>query len=177
MNVCFLDVDGVLNSSSTTELSPEGYIGVDNDKIAILAKIVESLNMKIVLSSDWKLSFTTKKDKDADYLKEKLQNYWLDIFDFTPDISARLRGLEISNWLDNHEVDKYIILDDNIFEFAIYPELSRHVIRTNENENDIFAANGVFDCVALSNNPVEEVLKTLSIIQEKLQEKDEKEPE
>ena len=36
----FLDVDGVLNCSGTKELSPEGFTGVDDKKIKLLADFV-----------------------------------------------------------------------------------------------------------------------------------------
>ena len=36
----FLDIDGVLNSDSTTEYTPNGYVGVSNENITVLKEIL-----------------------------------------------------------------------------------------------------------------------------------------
>ena len=51
----FLDVDGVLNTRTTVERSPEGYKGIDDARVDILAKAVKKYgNADLILSSDWK---------------------------------------------------------------------------------------------------------------------------
>ena len=53
--VVFLDVDGVLNSKTTVQKTPEGYRGIDDARVEILSKVIEKMGGgDIVLSSDWK---------------------------------------------------------------------------------------------------------------------------
>ena len=54
MNVVFLDIDGVLNDDNTTEKTPQGFIGIDDEKVIFLKKICDKLKATIVLSSDWR---------------------------------------------------------------------------------------------------------------------------
>ena len=58
----FLDVDGVLNCRSTEDITPNGFTGVEDKKIALLADFVHETGAKIVLTSTW-------KDKDL-WLRE-----------------------------------------------------------------------------------------------------------
>ena len=37
----FLDVDGVLNTRTTCERSPEGYKGIDDARVEILSKVLK----------------------------------------------------------------------------------------------------------------------------------------
>ena len=54
--VIFLDVDGVLNSRTTVQRSPEGYKGIDDARVEILANAIKKYgSADIVLSSDWKM--------------------------------------------------------------------------------------------------------------------------
>lgn len=163
MNVCFLDVDGVLNGFSTTELSPEGFTGIDDEKVETLAEFVKKLGMKIVLSSDWRLC--KGKDKDYEYLEEKLRQFGLEIADCTPNIGTSFRGIEIYIWLSQHEdVKKYVILDDCLFDFKMCGELFNHVIQTNEKDSDILTSDGIFEAKPVSETPSEEVMEVLTII-------------
>lgn len=50
-NIVFLDVDGVLNTVSTKERSPMGYIGIQEDKIRVLHTILTDNNAALVLTS------------------------------------------------------------------------------------------------------------------------------
>ena len=51
----FLDVDGVLNTSTTVKQTPYGYTGIDDARVEILAHALEKYGGgDIVLSSDWK---------------------------------------------------------------------------------------------------------------------------
>ena len=47
----FLDVDGVLNTKTTVERTPDGYTGIDDARVAILAKAIKKYeNADIILS-------------------------------------------------------------------------------------------------------------------------------
>ena len=54
MKVIFLDIDGVLNCGTTTELTKTGDRFVENKFIERLKKIVDETGAKVVLSSDWR---------------------------------------------------------------------------------------------------------------------------
>ena len=146
-NVIFLDVDGVLNSSSTREKTPLNYIGIDDSKLLVIKEIQKMLKAEIVLSSDWKDFFSddlTPMDKDAQYLIDKLANFEMVISDKTTDGHNMhdLRGLGIVNYLSDHkDIDKYIIIDDNKFDFEEYEETYLHTIIT---------MNGILTCYPLA---------------------------
>lgn len=78
MKVIFLDVDGVLNTPSSESRCGE-YIGIDDEKVEKLKKIVEKTKTEIVLVSTWK-KYWRKEEKLkplqgylATYLDEKLK--------------------------------------------------------------------------------------------------------
>lgn len=170
MNVIFLDIDGVLNGYETAEQSPEGFTGIDDEKVALLAEIAQLFHAEIVLSSDWRLSFN--KDRDTKYLLEKLNKYGLKITDFTPNISSQLRGAEISVWLDQHkEVEQYVVLDDNKFDFSMCGELYHHWIETST-DGVYKIPGGIFSSHVSSRNPAKEVSKIMRHIQSKKNEKE-----
>ena len=51
----FLDVDGVLNTRTTCQRTPDGYTGIDDPRVEILAKVLEKYDChEVVLTSDWK---------------------------------------------------------------------------------------------------------------------------
>lgn len=39
--VIFLDVDGVLNTTTTVQKTPDGYTGIDDARVEVLAKTIE----------------------------------------------------------------------------------------------------------------------------------------
>lgn len=103
MKILFLDIDGVVNCS-TTGLDPNGFLGIDKYMAFLVGKIVMQTECKIVLSSSW------KHGKEA---KEQVKKQVYKFIDITPDCPGD-RGNEIKAWLDDHpEVTKYAILDDD----------------------------------------------------------------
>lgn len=53
--VVFMDVDGVLNTNTTVQRTPEGYHGVNAARVEILSKTIAMMGGgDIVLTSDWK---------------------------------------------------------------------------------------------------------------------------
>ena len=51
----FLDIDGVLNTRTTCEHTPDGYTGIDDARVEILAKAIKKYeSVDLILSSDWK---------------------------------------------------------------------------------------------------------------------------
>lgn len=114
MKVIFLDIDGVLNSDLTKERTKQSAsVFVSDIYIRHLKEIIDVTGAVIVLSSDWRLDRDDKR-YNADFLqlKEKLLNFGIEIFDFTPNFN-NARGGEIQSWIESHpEVGNFVILDD-----------------------------------------------------------------
>ena len=135
MRVIFLDVDGVLNSVRdrfSTELVSEYHFD-------FLKELVDATGAKIVLSSSWRIGFNAMRQPEKNLLA-KLESRGLGIIDFTP-IMTGTRGDEIREWLTNHPVDSFVILDDetDMEEFR-----ETNLVQTNMNvglqEKDILKA-------------------------------------
>lgn len=124
MNVIFLDIDGVLNSQQTEERC-NGVIGIDSDKVARLAEIVNANKAILMLTSSWRLHWWKREKEDdeqhplGEYLDKKLAEYGLKIYDTVP-YAGFNRGTAILKWLESTEltVNKFIILDDELFDYG-----------------------------------------------------------
>lgn len=137
--VVFLDVDGVLNSRTTVQRTPEGYQGIDDARVELLSNVIKSMGGgDIVLSSDWKEMKSTQEDYV--YLVSKLEKYGLHIFSQTKD-KKHNRGEGILHYLEEHpEIEEYVILDDCKFDFADYKNLWERLLLTNGIERAKFAS-------------------------------------
>lgn len=103
MKVLFLDVDGVLNSRSTTDFRNNLY-PIDPHMAFMIGKIQLDTDCKVVLSSSWRLH------PDGIAAVEK---HVVKILDKTPYLDG-IRGDEVNAWLAKHpEVTHYAILDDD----------------------------------------------------------------
>ena len=112
MKVLFLDVDGVLNKANTKEKTATGCSFVEDIFVRRLKNIVDQTGCEIVLSSDWRYDAHTELIPELDELEDKLSEYGLALYDFTPVINNH-RGQEIQSWLDAHtDVGSFVILDD-----------------------------------------------------------------
>lgn len=142
MKVIFLDIDGVLNCSTSKSRCIDDVCGVihgiDSDKVKRLAKIVEATGAKIILSSDWKDGwekyYTSQKPSHAKYLDNHLKKKGnLTIFDKTPlSHSGYWRGEEILTYLRSHpDITNYVILDDTFFEDFSDKEIEEHLVLTD----------------------------------------------
>ena len=82
---------------------------IDMSKVALVREICEQTNSKIVIISSWKsLSI-------YDELEKELIKTGLPIIDKTIDMKNR-RGTEIKNYLDSHELENYVIIDDTYYD-------------------------------------------------------------
>ena len=146
LKLIFLDVDGVLNCSSTKDRCGQ-YIGIDDNKVTLLKEIVDTTNAKIVLVSSWKECWykhyylKERQDDMADYLDHKLYKQGLEIMDKTNDYNSYNRGDGILEYLwrlkrHNVEVDKYVILDDEMFDYK-QTRLTKYLIRTSFNQHGL----------------------------------------
>lgn len=137
--VVFLDIDGVLNTRTTVETTPKDGVGIDDARVTILANALRKYGGGyIVLTSTWK----DLREDDADYLYllSKLEREGLSISGKTQDVFSR-RGAGIIEYLQEHpEIEEYVILDDNIFDFKSYNKLWERLLITNGIENARFAS-------------------------------------
>jgi len=133
MKVLFLDVDGVLNSRSTTDFRTHLY-PIDPYMAFLVGRIQLETGCEVVLSSSWRYHPDGVKTVEKACVK---------LLDTTPKLYGT-RGEEIQAWLDEHpEVEKYAILDDDTdmledqlanffnttFETGLTDEISQAVIR------------------------------------------------
>lgn len=141
MKVIFLDIDGVLNTPSSESRCGE-YIGIDDEKVEKLKKIVKKTKAEIVLISTWKKYWRKEEklkpmqDYSATYLDEKLAKQGIKAIDKTKDKADGQylsRGESILEYVYRNNVEKYIILDDCQFDYDGC-DLSVKLIKTNQTE-------------------------------------------
>lgn len=102
MKVLFLDVDGVLNSRSTTNF--KDLYPIDPYMAFLIGRIQLQTSCAVVLSSSWRYHPDGVKN-----VSERV----IELLDTTPLINGS-RGEEIQKWLDAHPgVERYAILDDD----------------------------------------------------------------
>lgn len=121
----FLDVDGVLNSDSTTEYTPNGFVGVSNENIEVLKKILNVSGAKIILTSTWRLDWERNYENcatDGKYLVDRLKEFGIEITDKIPgEERLAYRGEEIDTYVKQHNLKNWIVIDDEyFFDFNMY---------------------------------------------------------
>ena len=115
----FLDIDGVLNSDLTEEYTPDGYVGISDENVAVLKQILDATGAKIILTSTWRIEWDPDERKcgvDALYLIEKLKKFGIEIYDkiWREDMMA-YRGFEIKTYVEEHGIESWIVIDDDMF--------------------------------------------------------------
>lgn len=158
MKIIFLDIDGVLNSdlylAARADQCDEDRI--DLSRVELLAKLVQSTNAKIVLTSTWRVDWNVIPLLCGDlgkYLNKCFTAYGLSISDKTPVINLLSgRRKEILAWLSSHlgEVESFVILDDIDFGWE---ELHSRVVIANPKENGL-EADHVQKAIELLNTPI-----------------------
>ena len=108
MRVIFTDLDGVLNPHWKTKWS--------KSSIQIYNQICQEYDLKPVITSTWRINHT----------KEQLQKIFdeqgieVEIYDYTPHLDQKDRGLEIKEWLNKNKVDNYVVIDDIVHNITPY---------------------------------------------------------
>ena len=135
--VIFLDIDGVLNDDDYTGIK------VHEDKVKLLAKLVDETGADIIISSSWRngirqyiLKIATGKEIPQDMEPVRLlatlfEKYNLKISGFTPELSSGpdSRPMEIRVWLTNQiNIESFVILDDD--NFWTWKWMDRYFVRT-----------------------------------------------
>lgn len=112
MKALFLDIDGVLNCTTTKEKSKSGGRGIDPLKVELLYLIRLHTDCVFVLSSDWRYSPDAISEVQYHlplYGCVQLQ----DVTQTTEGFSYQSRGQEIQQYLHAHpEITHYAIVDD-----------------------------------------------------------------
>ena len=124
--IIFLDIDGVLNCSTSTSkctLIEEKRIitGIDNDKLKRLKEIVAGTGAIIVLTSSWKIGWErfnkSEELSHARYMDKKFDKFGMKIYDCTKDKLFK-RGTGIKDWLKANFTEEespiWIVIDDEI---------------------------------------------------------------
>jgi len=127
--ICFLDIDGVLNSkfwndSHQREISEGKYI--DRDKVKLLGLLIHDTGAKLVLHSGWRFWFDDQLRPlrpEAAHLVHLLAEENMALYDRTPDLTTEeiraskkfslVKAREILAWLEAHPgVRAWVVLDD-----------------------------------------------------------------
>jgi len=111
MKVIFLDIDGVMVTWHSKVSDKHENMAFDDNAVENLKHIIEHTGAKIILSSTWRVGRTLR------YTKHKIfSHYGLDeyLIDQTPFNGFEVeRGTEIREWLQNNDVDSFVIIDDD----------------------------------------------------------------
>lgn len=150
MKVIYLDIDGVLNYRYCAETF-KGFVGICDENLLLLKKIVDATKAKIVLTSTWRHDVKERSDL-GNYLLEKFQKVGLEVYDCVT-YSGHHRGFGIVSWNDAHNVDEWVVLDDEIF--PDYPELGimEHLVKTSYYEKGLESKH-VWEAIAKLNGSI-----------------------
>ena len=151
MKVIFLDFDGVLNSQQYFMARSEKIeefrlinynkrtdipvmlerqmLDIDLHNLENLIKIIKKTHAIVVVTSSWKVLTIFP------LLAERLGHLGVPIIGVTDDDGIN-RGLGIKTFLETHDINNYIILDDDIFP-DYDDELLEHLIKTSFYENGL----------------------------------------
>jgi hypothetical protein len=120
MKVVFLDIDGVLNDSDflkpldreLREKTPE--IDIDPLRVELVNNICERTGAVIVLSTTWRELYP-EGDANKPSCRSLLikQGLRASIIGETPRTFSAHRAHEISMWLDDNDVESYVVIDDD----------------------------------------------------------------
>lgn len=141
MKIVFLDVDGELTYSNYRNKETEN---IDTEKVKLLKEICDRTGAKVVISSTWRgtddftpnvyfILIKVLKDNGIDvlgdlpyieteFIESIPENIAFDLDDL-PDLKMKHgtgRAAEVQKWLLEHEVESFVILDDEDFDWVDY---------------------------------------------------------
>lgn len=110
MKILFLDFDGVITTY-------ESRWKIDESKVKLVNKIVLETDAKIVVTSSWKIGYRIVDEFKKEIINKYNNQEWIkpfvdNIYDLT-DSKGEWRGDEIHRWLEDKEVESYVIIDDD----------------------------------------------------------------
>ena len=127
----FLDVDGVLNNTSTFRLNRKTMYVLSHENLVayqfLIDKSMTKYDVKVILSSTWRM-YKTGINKLSKFSKKY---NGLVLCGKTPD-GVDYREVEIKDFCDNHNInyDDILIIDDELID----NELKKRHLRTNCHE-------------------------------------------
>jgi hypothetical protein len=134
--ILFLDIDGVLNTYQEQK-TKHNYI--DPIKISRLEKVISATGAKIVISSNWRFAMN-EIEKEL----PTIVPYIIGITGLAED-----RTTEITNWINEHDVENYVVLDD------MYIHLPNNFIQTNEDVG--LTDSDAQKAINILNNPFDKI--------------------
>ena len=140
LKLIFLDIDGVLNFRGTKDCVGK-YLGIDDGKVSLLKEVVDKTDAKIILVSTWNYFWykdehlKEKQDEFANHLDEKLAKQGLSIFDKAESLEVMNRGESVLDYINKlnrkgFEVDKFVIIDDEMFDYKEL-KLTKNLVQTS----------------------------------------------
>ncbi len=142
LNIVFLDVDGGLTYSNYRN---EETANIDIEKVKLLKEICDKGNAKVVVSSSWR-GYGDYTPKIYNVLLSILSDHQIEVIDKTPYLPTEFeeetasegvtvslveldklhakfgtgRAAEIQQWLNEHDVANFVILDDEDWDWRDY---------------------------------------------------------
>lgn len=139
MKIIFLDVDGELTYSNYQN---EETANIDIEKVKLLKEICEKTDAKVVISSSWR-GTENYTPKIYYILRELLSKYNIEVLGDTPYLKTEIigdvpetirleenldikckygtgRAAEIQKWINEYEVESFVILDDEDWQWSEY---------------------------------------------------------
>lgn len=189
-NYIFLDIDGVLNSEHTLDESCENMDQkmasiISDQLVKNLSYLVEKTDAKIVLSSSWRTYFGDNVNEPrnifAIFLVHSLNKHGLKLHDMTPYPKGQFsneRGLEIKTYIGKHNIENYVVIDDEEFsDFRTHLNMSRFIQTNFGDETTTIENEGLTKELAekaiLILNKKEPLVKKMDYLIKKLESNDE----
>ena len=142
MKIIFLDCDGELTYS---DYENEETVNIDIEKVKLLKEICDKTDAKVVISSSWRGS-DSYTPRIYYVLIDILTSNGIEVLGDTPHLPTEFEGnvsnsissttleelpdlkikywtgraAEIQKWISEHDVDNFVILDDEDFDWSDY---------------------------------------------------------
>lgn len=133
MKIIFMDIDGVLNSVAYDRQRTADQGNIDETRLPLLKRIIDTTQACIVLTSSWRKHWVKDQNLCDDIGREinaLFAAYGLPIYDKTPVLPENDRAEEVRLWLKEHnDTESFAILDDIAFGWG--DDLQDHLVRTN----------------------------------------------
>ena len=111
-SVIFLDVDGVLNQLQ--------HWYIDDKCVVELEKVCNVIGTnRLLLTSSWRRGYSRRLEQCSPQVKrliESLNKKGMTVVGRTKDLNDRV--MEVRDYLNTHDVGKFIVLDDDLSEFT-----------------------------------------------------------
>lgn len=177
MNVIFLDVDGELTYS---DYENENTANIDIEKVLLLKEICDKTNSKVVISSSWRgsenytpkiyyilIDILTQNNieviGDTPYIKSEYDNIQntKKVYSVDDLLSLKLkygtgRAAEIQKYINEHNVNNFVILDDEDWNWSEYG-FDKHWIQPTWFGNGGLKSEHVIQAINIMNNNYKEV--------------------